>query len=530
MSYSKNNYIFIKGETLTVYKMKSEIINYISNIIINNIQPNILQIANSEFVKYINTGDRIKDSAIVLILNSILLIIIKLIYKCITYIYSKFNTINTDENYIDVEEVCNNIGVDIVIKYKYKFDLNSVPDYSYNNTLYLFINWLMIKKIILNSSQTDTCSIVNNFYDTNGNINYKPIISLTKTGINNCFTPVYKYIFNNRTEYIFLIGSCLYSNNLEQLDYMFKLFLNDTFKNNQIENDKNKTIQIYELNLEKNILISLGDINTNITFNTIYFDNKEHILEWINKFKNKQMYPKGLSLVNKLGILLYGPPGTGKTGFICALANYLNRDILMINALNVTNNEQNKLRETINKNKNTHIIVFDEFDYILKSSISDTNEYEKYIDLLPQTTDFTEKKNILQLIQKSKNELNDTTLDNRFILSLLDGIGNDDNRIIIATTNNPENINPAFLRPGRFDVVQKLGFCSFSMFKNIVLTKYDTCTDDFFKTKLDEINNILSLNITPLVLINNLVSSNSIDELLNLLKKLKQQNYNKIVE
>ncbi len=262
----------------------------------------------------------------------------------------------------------------------------------------------------------------------------------------------------------------------------------------------------------------------------MYFDNKQYILDWVNKFQNKEMYPKGLSLVNKLGILLYGPPGTGKTGFICALANYLKRDILMINALNIGNSEQNKLRDTIYKYKSTHIIVFDEFDYVLKSTIPESNEYEKYSELLTQTTDTTERKNIFQLMQKSKNELNNTTLDNRFILSLLDGIGNDEDRIIVATTNNPENINPAFIRPGRFDVVQKLGFCSFTMFKNIVLTKYNTYTDEFFKTKKEEIDNILSLNITPLVLINNLVTSNSMDELFNLLRKLKQQNYNKTIE
>lgn len=508
--------------------MNSEIVDYISNIIINNIQPNLLQIINSEFVKYINTGDRIKDSACVLIVNSILLIFIKIIYKCASYIYLKLNSYNTPINEIDTEQICKNISLDTILKYKYKLEIPVIQ---------LFLNWVNLKNIKLNTSQTTLCTTTFQIYDALGNITLnhynenKPLVEVSVGGIKNYFTPIYKYIINNNTEYIFMVGTCLFSNDLHELDKLYKLFVTDSDNNNnKCIKETHQTNSIYELNYDKYTLSSLGVVNSNIIFDTIYFDDKPYILEWINKFQNNTMYPKGLSLVNKLGILLYGPPGTGKTGFICALANYLNRNILMINALNITNNEQSKLKDIINKCKNTHIIVFDEFDYILKSCIPVSNEYDKYSELLTQTTDITEKKNIYQLMQKCKNELNDTNLDNRFILNLLDGIGNDDNRIIIATTNNPENINSAFLRPGRFDIVQKLGFCSFSMFKNIVLTKYDTYTEEFFETKKVEIHNILSLNITPLVLINNLVTSNSIDELFNLLKKLKQQNYNKIVE
>lgn len=508
--------------------MKSEIVDYIVGIIINNIQPNLLQIANSEFVKYINTGDRIKDSSYVLILNSLLLIFVKIIYNFISYIYLKLNSSNKPINEIDIEDICKKKNLEQVLKYKYKFMISS---------LHLFLEWLNLKNIKINTTQTSTCLFSQPIYDLHGILSLsacdenKLIIQVANSEMTNYFSPIYKYTINNNTEYIFIVGIHLYSNDLYELNKFYKLFITDTINNNKLKTIEEKKINmIYELNYEKYSLYSLGEINSNITFNTIYFDDKPYILEWINKFQNNKMYPKGLSLVNKLGILLYGPAGTGKTGFISALANYLNRDILMINALNITNNDQNKLKEIINKYKATHIIVFDEFDYILKSSITVSNEYDKYTELLTQTSDITEKKNIFQLMQKSKNELNDINLDNRFILSLLDGIGNDDKRIIVATTNNPENINPVFLRPGRFDIVQKLGFCSFSMFKNIVLTKYDTYTDEFFETKKEEIDNILSLNITPLVLINNLVTSNSMDELFNLLRKLKQQNYNKTIE
>ncbi len=510
--------------------MSTDIVEYISGIVTQNIQPPLLQIANSEFVKYINTGDRIKDSAYVLVLNSLLLILIKIFYKLIHIVYSKFKPNNNFKDGIDTEKVCEEIGLDKVIKYKFRIDM-LFEGYC----MHKFTEWLSYRKVKLNTSQTTVCKLTKALWDINGHIligNLKEnqtILGIMGGEFKHCYTPVHKYNYNNKTEYIFMIGTSLYSNDLDELEKFVRLYTYEI--ETTIYCRKNATsIKIYELNYEKFTPISLGDINKNITFDTIYFDGKDHIMEWVNKFRENKMYPKGLSLVNKLGILLYGPPGTGKTGMICALANYLNREILMVNALNIKNDSQNKLKEAIHKCKDTHIIVFDEFDYILKSTIPLDDDFEKYSDLLKTTSDMGERKNLCQLIQSKKREYNDTNLDHRFILSLLDGIGNDTNRIIVATTNNPENINSAFLRPGRFDVIQKLGFCSFAMFKNIISTKYDTLTENFFETRKQEIEEILSLNITPLILINNLVCSKDIDELFELLKKLKQQTYDKSIE
>jgi CRISPR/Cas system-associated protein Cas5 (RAMP superfamily) len=157
--------------------MKSEIIEYISNIVTKNIQPNLLQIANTEFVKYINTGDRIKDSAYVLILNNVLLIVVKLIYKCLNYIYFEFNMLNSSQNYIDVEKVCQENDMGKVMKYKYKFDFASLGD-GYG-LLLLFNNWLLNNKIVLNSNQTDICNIMTTIYDKHGQltlVNLKKIL------------------------------------------------------------------------------------------------------------------------------------------------------------------------------------------------------------------------------------------------------------------------------------------------------------------------------------------------------------------
>jgi ATP-dependent 26S proteasome regulatory subunit len=50
----------------------------------------------------------------------------------------------------------------------------------------------------------------------------------------------------------------------------------------------------------------------------------------------------------------------------------------------------------------------------------------------------------------------------------LDGLESANNRIIIATTNHPERIDPALLRPGRFGIQLNLTYCTISMLRDII--------------------------------------------------------------
>ena len=117
------------------------------------------------------------------------------------------------------------------------------------------------------------------------------------------------------------------------------------------------------------------------------------------------------------------------------------------------------------------------------------------------------------------------------LMKLLDSFGDDSDRIIVATTNNPDKIPQILLRPGRFDKIICLSYCSFEMFVNIVKGRFNEITelinDDEFKKNIQE---ILKLNITPLILINTCVTTNTIDELLNKVGKMKQNIYDKDIK
>lgn len=215
-------------------------------------------------------------------------------------------------------------------------------------------------------------------------------------------------------------------------------------------------------------------ISARKTFDTLFYDQKPQLMRLLEKFKTGTLYPDTISMDNKLGILLYGPPGTGKTGTISAIANYLKRDIIVINFAEITKCSEldKQLKPDVAKNV---IYVFDEFDCILDVMAQGNKEAEAppektdWATMLAVATEKEERQKILDMMregaQKSKKP---DRIDLGYLLQKLDGIEDNNDRIIIATTNHPENINPALLRPGRFDLKLCLGNCSAQMYEDIL--------------------------------------------------------------
>ncbi|RLF51190.1 MAG: AAA family ATPase [Thermoplasmata archaeon] len=126
------------------------------------------------------------------------------------------------------------------------------------------------------------------------------------------------------------------------------------------------------------------------------------------------------------GILLYGPPGTGKTLLAKAVATESEANFISVKGpefLSKWVGESEKaVRETFRKARQAApcVIFFDEIDAIApaRGSLGDTHVTERVISQLLTELDGLE-------------ELRDVT--------------------VIAATNRPDIIDPALLRPGRFD-------------------------------------------------------------------------------
>jgi transitional endoplasmic reticulum ATPase len=148
-------------------------------------------------------------------------------------------------------------------------------------------------------------------------------------------------------------------------------------------------------------------------------------IEWPLRYP--EIYEK-LKASNPKGILLYGPPGTGKTLLAKAVANESESNFISIKGpefLSKWVGESEKaVRETFRKARQASpaIVFLDELDAVVpaRGLGADSHVTERVVSQ---------------------------------ILTELDGLEELNNVVVIAATNRPDIIDPALLRPGRFDKI-----------------------------------------------------------------------------
>ena len=153
---------------------------------------------------------------------------------------------------------------------------------------------------------------------------------------------------------------------------------------------------------------------------------KENLTEIVDYLHNPDRYKKiGASMPK--GILLVGPPGTGKTMLAKAVAGEANVPFFSISGSEFVEMfvgmGASKVRDLFQqaKEKAPCIVFIDEIDAIGKKRDG----------------------------QLGGNDEREQTLNQ--LLTEMDGFEGNTGVIILAATNRPESLDPALLRPGRFD-------------------------------------------------------------------------------
>lgn len=133
------------------------------------------------------------------------------------------------------------------------------------------------------------------------------------------------------------------------------------------------------------------------------------------------------------GYLLHGPPGCGKSSYITALAGELGFSICLLN-LSERGLTDDRLNHLLNVAPERSIILLEDIDAAFVSREDTTT-------------------------QKAAFEgLNRVTFSG--LLNCLDGVASTEARIVFMTTNYPERLDPALIRPGRVDFKEYVGYCS----------------------------------------------------------------------
>lgn len=136
------------------------------------------------------------------------------------------------------------------------------------------------------------------------------------------------------------------------------------------------------------------------------------------------------------GFLLYGPPGTGKTSFCLALAGHFNLDLYIL-SLNNPGISDHRLDALFDDLPQRCILLLEDVD---SAGLEREKSKEELKKLSRKEMDFAHR-----------NSGRQTTLTLSGLLNCLDGPTSKDGRIVCMTSNAPDSLDPALIRPGRCD-------------------------------------------------------------------------------
>jgi mitochondrial chaperone BCS1 len=155
----------------------------------------------------------------------------------------------------------------------------------------------------------------------------------------------------------------------------------------------------------------------------------------IHEFFARRAWYAQLGIPWRRGYLLYGPPGTGKTSVAYALAGELK---LKLATLSLTNPKLNdhSIADLLQRTPPRSLILIEDIDAFF-------NAREK---------------------QDARIEVSFSGL-----LNALDGVGAQEGRIVVLTTNHRERLDAALIRPGRIDVEVELSLATAAQLKGLFL-------------------------------------------------------------
>jgi hypothetical protein len=255
---------------------------------------------------------------------------------------------------------------------------------------------------------------------------------------------------------------------------------------------------------QSHLIYTKTKFTTNRNFENVFFTERKHVQERTRFFLNRRDWYDKKGIPYTLGFLFHGPPGCGKTSTVKAVAAEGRRHIINVQLSEIKTkaqlqhlffNDEIHVYNGVNTEKYT--IPVSERLYVIEDidAMGDAVLRREWKKPTPVTKKLTGDPLLDRDAEPEKE-----ALDLSFLLNLLDGTLEANGRILIITTNFPERIDRALIRPGRVDMIVHFTRCSRAVLQEMVNAFYDRevpipeeiCLDD--KWSPAEVNQILFRN------------------------------------
>lgn len=262
----------------------------------------------------------------------------------------------------------------------------------------------------------------------------------------------------------------------------------------------------------KSLMFTMNEFNTYKSMNNIFGDHIHELKDRLNLFINHPEWYAKRGIPYSLGIMLHGIPGAGKTSTIKAIAKETNRHIINLSLRTYTTQKQ---MLNLFYNDNITVLTNEGTKQIFNIPLNQRIYVIEDIDCL---TDIVLDRRIIN--NKMQSDKSTEAINLSFLLNLLDGVLETPSRILIITSNYPDKLDKALIRPGRIDVNIKFTYASCKLIHEIMNNFYENtiCIEDIPKE--------LDGKLTPAEVIECLCSNytNSKVAIQKLLKKSDIQN------
>ncbi|PYH90465.1 hypothetical protein BO71DRAFT_402179 [Aspergillus ellipticus CBS 707.79] len=207
----------------------------------------------------------------------------------------------------------------------------------------------------------------------------------------------------------------------------------------------------------------------------------EDIKEYLHPRTRRWYSNRGIPY--RRGYLLHGPPGTGKTSLCFAASGLLGLPLYLLN-LSSKSLDEDDLMSLFQELPRRCIVLLEDVDCagITQKRVSKAEEDKT-------NPNNTAKNNNNNGPSDSKDAKSDdsSVIENKGVtlsglLNVIDGVAASEGRILIMTTNHPEKLDAALLRPGRVDMEIAFGYAQTSDIQELFSSIYSTLEGDLRST------------------------------------------------